>query len=91
MDDGWTCDLCNAVFVRTTARARHMQNVWKREDDPTRCDNVAKTRQQVPLITVPMVAPLLDAPTQLAVPPTQNSFEPYQTNLSLLNYSETIL
>ena len=51
-------------------RANHMRNLWKKMDDPTRCDNVIRSEAArattVPLITVPVGHTLSDNNTLLA-------------------------
>ena len=43
--------MCLATPRTDAARARHMHNMWKLPDDPTRCDNVLAARPtNVPLI-----------------------------------------
>lgn len=59
----WRCHLCHASFDNGPARARHMRNIWKGDDDPTRCDKISLpiviTAPMVPIVTAPaMTAPL---------------------------------
>ena len=38
----WKCHLCFATPSSDAARSRHMINLWKLPNDPTRCDNVQR-------------------------------------------------
>ena len=61
----WRCHLCSACPASDAARARHMQNLWKLPDDPSRCDNRGGARAAtVPII--PAVPPTCDPVIKMA-------------------------
>ena len=55
--------MCHASFDYGPARVRHMRNVWKGDDDPTRCDKIIRPV----VITAPVDVPVLPVITAPAI------------------------
>lgn len=52
----WTCPLCRQCVTGQMAVNVHLKNVWKPNDDPTRCDNVQRPdAPDAPLLQVPVI------------------------------------
>ena len=59
----WTCHLCNDTFTGKYRRSAHMRNVWKRADDPSRCDNINNRRVFAPpIIATPVITEAVAVP-----------------------------
>ena len=76
----WRCHLCHRVMRTDHQRIRHMQNLWKSETDPGRCDKLlarqAAQQAVVPIIPAPNVPPALFDPLgELARRPRVNLSE----------------
>ena len=53
MTSSWPCPLCKRNIIGQRARASHYRNLWKKRDDPNRCDNRAFA---VPIISSQVIA-----------------------------------
>ena len=68
----WTCPMCRRGFNSSMAKARHYGNFFKGEDDPTRCDKLARSatiNSPANLTTLGATSPSLsDSPANLTSP-----------------------
>jgi len=57
MDGVWTCYLCGVRCVGQASTSRHKRNLWKNNDDVSRCDNVlsaGNATARIPVINRPV-------------------------------------
>ena len=58
----WRCHLCHSSFECGPSRTRHMCNIWKSDNDPTRCDKMRPVVQATTAPAAVITAPALTAP-----------------------------